>query len=699
MILIHRLALACLVLTSSGWPLQAQPQGAPSPIPSQVEPGPWTLQSPSLRIEFDARMRSRVVARSGARETLLGPFSTSESLTGEKRTWKEFNLLSHRRERVTDAFGAGERLVLKGVSPPLTKTVTVTVYEAFPTLALFDVEYTNTGDAGLAVKGWTNHAYTLEAKAVGKGPAFWSYQSGSYERRPDWVLPLKPGFHQRNFLGMNAPDYGGGTPVVDVWSREAGLGVGHLGTTPEPVSLPVSMSGQGRAQLAIRLERPQTLPPGGTLRSLRTFMSVHQGDYFSTLAEYRKLMALQGLRMADAPESAFGPIWCAWGYGREVQPSQIYGTLPMVKKLGFTWVTVDDGWQDNYADWLVDPKKFPKGDGDMKAMVDRIHGDGFLAQLWWAPLMGSAGSQLIREHPEFALMNRDGSKHKISYWPTHYLCPADKGVIDFTKALVRKMIGEWGYDGLKLDGQYMNGIPPCYNPAHHHQHPEDSVKALPAYFQEIFDTVRSLKPQALVEFCPCGTSYSFFTMPHYNMSVASDPTSSFQVRSKGKTLKALMGDGVAYFGDHVELSDGGSDFASTVAVGGVIGTQFVLPSLIPKRSKSDLTPAREKDVEKWLAIYSEQMLPKGQYLGGLYDIGFDRPEAHAIKKGEKRFFGFFAKRWEGAVDLRGLDQRLYVIRDYENHRELGRVMGPQAILKVSFKGHLLLEASPSPDGP
>jgi len=39
------------------------------------------------------------------------------------------------------------------------------------------------------------------------------------------------------------------------------------------------------------------------------------------------------------------------------------------------------------------------------------------------------------------------------------------------------------------------------------------------FFREIYDTARSVKPDALVEFCPCGTAYSFFTMPHFNMSV------------------------------------------------------------------------------------------------------------------------------------------------------------------------------------
>ena len=69
--------------------------------------------------------------------------------------------------------------------------------------------------------------------------------------------------------------------------------------------------------------------------TLRTFVSVHQGDYFRTLTEYRRLMMRQGFQMASAPDSAFGPIWCAWGYGRSMKLKQVYDTLPTVKKMGF----------------------------------------------------------------------------------------------------------------------------------------------------------------------------------------------------------------------------------------------------------------------------------------------------------------------------------------------------------------------------
>ena len=33
---------------------------------------------------------------------------------------------------------------------------------------------------------------------------------------------------------MNASDYGGGTPIVDVWRRDVGIGVGHVEPTTAP---------------------------------------------------------------------------------------------------------------------------------------------------------------------------------------------------------------------------------------------------------------------------------------------------------------------------------------------------------------------------------------------------------------------------------------------------------------------------------
>src|SRR5271168_4608620 len=652
------------------------------------------IQSPDLRIEFDNNMRSRVVARLTGKEVPLGAFSASETVKGKERSWDEFALASQSRDRVTDSFGGGERLTLTGKSGALRKNLSVIIYDEFPNLAVFDVSYTNIGKSELTILEWDNNAYTVDAQHAPAEVPFWSFQSGSYERRPNWLVPLRTGFSQQNYLGMNASDYGGGTPIIDVWRRDVGIGVGLVEPRPRLISLPVSMRNARQAQVSVQYRRDQSLLPGESFHTFRSFVAVHEGDYFQTLLTYRRFMSKQGFQMAKAPESAFGAIWCAWGYGRNFKPQQVYDTLPTVKSMGFTWVTLDDGWQNNYGDWQLDPKKFPRGDADIKAMVDRIHQEGFKAQLWWSPLSAVPDSKLLTNEPDLALENQDGSRRKISWWNSYYLCPASPRVVAYHKELVRKILVDWGFDGLKLDGQHMNGVPACYNPAHHHAQPEDSVEALPDFFRAIYETAQSVKPGALVEFCPCGTGFSFFTMPHFNMSVASDPESSFQVRSKAKTLKALMGDNVPFFGDHVELSDGGNDFASTIGVGGVVGTQFVLPSEVQKKSKSVLNPEREKDFEKWLRIYREKMLSRGQYGGQLYDIGFDVPETHVIRKDQAMYYAFFAKQWKGPVELRGLEDRNYSVQDYVTGKSLGTVSGRSAHLPVEFNGDLLVEVRP-----
>ena len=331
----------------------------------------------------------------------------------------------------------------------------------------------------------------------------------------------------------------------------------------------------------------------------------------------------------------------------------------------------------------------------MKAMVDRIHAGGLKAQLWWAPLAADPGSRTDREHHDWLLQNADGSPQKITWWDSDYLCPGYGPVQEDAAAFVRKALGVWGFDGLKVDGQHLNAAPPCFNKLHGHAAPEDAAEAVPLFFKAIWDAAQSTKPGAIIEICPCGTGYSFYTMPYLNMTVASDPESSWQVRLKGKTIKALLGDRTAYFGDHVELSEGGTDFASTMGVGGVIGTNFAWPGAPGKKDpKLLLTPARHAIWGKWTQLYQEKRLIDGEYLGALYDIGFDKPETHVIAKGETLYYAFYAKTFTGTVELRGLKPGSYRVRDYVHGRDLGVVQGPTAKLATRFKQSLLVEAQP-----
>ena len=78
----------------------------------------------------------------------------------------------------------------------------------------------------------------------------------------------------------------------------------------------------------------------------------------------------------------------------------------------------------------------------------------------------------------------------------------------------------------------------------------------------------------------------------------------------------------------------------------------------------------------------------------MYDIGFDRPEAHAIRKAGEMYYAFYAPQFQGKVELRGLEHRTYRVHDYELDRDLGTVRGPTGSVDVQFTSHLLLEAKP-----
>jgi alpha-galactosidase len=462
---------------------------------------------------------------------------------------------------------------------------------------------------------------------------------------------------------------------------------------PKLVALPLTMTTAG-ARVAVECDQVVTLEPGEGLSTFDTFVAVHRGDYFATLDAYRQILAERGMAQARVPATAYEPIWCAWGYERNFTVDQVVGTLPKARELGLGWAVLDDGWQTSEGDWYLDPRKFPRADADMIALVKAIKDAGMKPKLWIAPLAADPGTDLLRDRADMLLLGKDGKPQDITWWDSFYLCPAYPQTVEWSKALIRKIMGEWGYAGLKLDGQHLNGVAPCYNPAHKHASPEESVEKLQDFWKAIYEEAIAINPDAVIEICPCGTSQAFHNMPSMNQAVASDPLSSWQVRHKGKTIKALMGPSAAFAGDHIELSDNANDFASTIGIGAIVSTKFTWPRDPKPKDSFLLTAQKEVEWRRWIALYNEKRLPEGQYRGDLYDIGFDKPEAHAITKDGRFYYAFYADRWDGPVELRGLGKGGYTVADYWTGRTIGSASATASRLSVSFERFLLLEATP-----
>jgi alpha-galactosidase len=230
-----------------------------------------------------------------------------------------------------------------------------------------------------------------------------------------------------------------------------------------------------------------------------------------------------------------------------------------------------------------------------------------------------------------------------------------------------------------------------------------------------------------------------------DQAVTADPVGSVQVRRRMKMYKALLGPRAAVYGDHVELTqisgsgdneqDLGSDFASTLGTGGVLGTKCTWPDYGPKLKNVYLNSEKEPHWKKWIELYNQKMLSKGTFLD-LYVYGYDVPEGYAIDKDGNMFYAFYADNkdgkpaqagkpsqagrpsktdkpsqagrpakesntgeWRGDVELRGLQARQYRVVDYVNDKDYGTVTGPNARLHAEFNNSLLLQATPVGNGP
>lgn len=533
----------------------------------------------------------------------------------------------------------------------------------------------------------------------------WTMQAAAVHWGQDFAFELPRHFGRDNYLGHLQNGEGGGIPVVYFWSQAQGIALMHIEPTPKDWYMPVKTR-QEKVRAALQLRQVVTLQPGEHFSGLKTVISTHTGDFFAPLALYRNLLAEQGVKAPQPVPANYEPAWCSWGYEFDVSPDEMTGVLPVLPELGIRWLTLDDRWFDAYADWNPRRETFPNGAEDMRRMNAEIHAAGAFSQIWWYPLCAEDGhgqweshrygtSQVLREHPEWVVLHADGSVARNNRHLA-MLCPALPEVRQYTAELTRRFIADWGFDGHKLDNIYT--MPACYNPAHHHTYPQQSTEALADAYRQIFDLTRQLRPNSVTQICPCGTPLTFSLIPFTDQTVTADPTSSHQIRQRIKFYKALMGPRAAVFADHVELSDAGSDFASEIGAGGIPATKFIWPDddAVRARLKEvwNLPEQKKTEWRRWFGLYNQHRPAEGEYLN-LYDLGFETPEAHVIRKGETLYYAFYTpgleQSFSGPIRLRGLEEsKTYRVWDYVAEREIARVSGANPQIEAHFTGALLI---------
>lgn len=70
----------------------------------------------------------------------------------------------------------------------------------------------------------------------------WTFQGAAVQWGQDFAFELPTTFYRDNFLGHLQDGEGGGIPLVDFWTPDLGIALGHLETVSQPWYMPVEAS-------------------------------------------------------------------------------------------------------------------------------------------------------------------------------------------------------------------------------------------------------------------------------------------------------------------------------------------------------------------------------------------------------------------------------------------------------------------------
>tara|TARA_R110002049_G_scaffold28018_5_gene96672 strand:- start:25815 stop:27935 length:2121 start_codon:yes stop_codon:yes gene_type:complete len=681
---------------------------------SEIYAQTFQLKSNHVKITYDSNF-NRDVQWLGAKEHSLTYFEpqVQEGIVANGIFCNSFKIDGAKTIRkVIDhpEFGECAQMMISGIFKDqnliIKKSTSILLPKNFENTIIFENSYQNLGSQKIRIDSVFSQRLALKLKKkTNDVPStnydLVSFQGGVNEWGRDYtVIGLEPGFEQTNFQGMHPTEneevIGGGMPFIDIWSKEMGVAVAHLEKKPAWVSLPVKMNIDHSIEMGITeipdesLGLNKWLAPNEYYNTVMSTIIFHNLDYYNALQTYGNLLRQRGVKIpTSSPEAAYKPYWKSWGFELDFTLDEIYEVLPELNGMGINIANLDDGWFDHYGDWEVNraPGKFPGGDEDMVEFVNNIHQKGFKTNLWWYPLGVSKDSWLTKKHSDFLVMDEKGM-HPVDGRGLYQLCPAYKPAMNYIETLVKRFIVDWNYDGLYSDTRGLSAVPPCFNKKHKHLTPLESFEEVPKVFEVIRYALNKYKKQAIHEVCICAVPHSPYNMPYYEIANASDPINSMQTRRRIKAEKAVHGPTYAV-GDCYQVPDDEwsgfsvpQDFESAIGTGGQVTTFY-----------TDLDVNQHKEWKRWVKEYTKKKLSSATYTN-LYDIAFDKPETHVVKKDGQIYYGLYADLWSKSdtIVLRGLKEGVnYRVYDYSNNRRLENVNGDAPYINIGFRNNLLLE--------
>ena len=205
-----------------------------------------------------------------------------------------------------------------------------------------------------------------------------------------------------------------------------------------------------------------------------------------------------GFKTADVPEAAFDPLYSTWyAFLQDVHADELETEAKLAAEVGMKTMILDDGWQKEESkgfysatgDWMPVKSRFP----DMKAHVAKVHEAGLKYMLWLSvPFMGCEA----KNYPRFKkMLLKDGD--------TGVLDPRFPEVREYLISTYERAVGEWGFDGLKLD--FIDSFDlPAKDPALADNFAGRDYRSVPEALNRLMKDVRArllkINPDVLLEF-------------------------------------------------------------------------------------------------------------------------------------------------------------------------------------------------------
>lgn len=169
------------------------------------------------------------------------------------------------------------------------------------------------------------------------------------------------------------------------------------------------------------------------------------------------------------PVTAPATGWTSWyNYYTKIDEQIILDNLRAFgfREIPIDFFQIDDGWQPAVGDWLEANEKFPLG---MAHIADQVHRYGYKAGLWLAPLIVAKDSSIYHVHRDWLLTHDGEHLVEAGYNPgwgglfngTYYVLNLElPEVKTHLRTVFDRILGEWGYDLVKLDFLFAAGLIP-----------------------------------------------------------------------------------------------------------------------------------------------------------------------------------------------------------------------------------------------